>query len=70
MQNSEGAMGAAGDKKARAGKWMARKFRSLEKFEIVIEMSWEHSARDGIQDGLRRQRERRGQDLEGVSANE
>jgi len=33
-------------------------------------MHWEHGARAGTHDGLRRQRERRGPDLEVVSANE
>lgn len=51
---------------ARVGKWMARKFKSWEKLKIVIKMSWEDGARPGTHDGLRRQRERRGPNLEGV----
>lgn len=42
------------------------KFKSWEKFKIVIEMSWEHGARAGTHDGLRRQGERRGPDLESL----
>lgn len=73
LQNSQWGNEAAKDEKnkmAREGKWTARKFKSWEKFKIVIEMSWEHGARAGTHSGLRRQGEKRGPDLESLRANE